>query len=72
MPTPEPNKDWILENIRILMKEKGIKVENLFPAIGISQGELSKILSGQRSDYFKHLPNFAIALGVTYHQLVDR
>ncbi len=70
MPTSEPNKDWILENIRNIMHEKHIKVENISSAIGISNGELSKILNGERKDYFKHLPNIAKVLEVSFHQLV--
>jgi hypothetical protein len=39
-------------------------VENVSNAIGISKGEFSKILSGQRKDYFKYLPLLAENLEV--------
>ena len=71
MTTPEPNKDWILENIRTLMKEKSIKVENFSTAIGISKGELSKILNGERKDYYRYLPDMANELKVSFHNLVS-
>lgn len=66
----QPEKDWILENIKKIIKEKGLKVENVSNAIGISKGEFSKILSGQRDNYPKYLPQIADSLEVSFHQLV--
>ena len=37
----QPEKDWILENIKRIIKEKNLKVENISKAIGISSGEFS-------------------------------
>lgn|GEM_PF-2332174 len=62
--------EWIIENIRTLLKEKEVKVENISREIGISQGEFSKIINGQRKDYFKYLPQITESLGVSYHRLV--
>jgi transcriptional regulator with XRE-family HTH domain len=66
----ELEKDWILENVKNIIAEKQLKVENISNAIGISKGEFSKILNGQRKDYFKYLPLLAENLGVSFHQLV--
>ncbi len=63
-------KDWILENIKKKLNEKQVKVETISKEIGISKGEFSKILSGQRKDYYKYLPQIAAFFGVTFHQLV--
>lgn len=63
-------KDWILENIRQILRDTGIKEEYLAGHLGISQGELSKILSGQRKDYPKYLPQIAESLKVSFHRLV--
>lgn len=52
------------------MKEKSIKVETVSTEIGISKGEFSKILSGEREQYYKHLPLIAQSLGVSFHELV--
>ena len=51
--------DWILPKIKKLIREKQTKVENLAKFIGISQGELSKILNGERLNYYKHIPAIA-------------
>jgi transcriptional regulator with XRE-family HTH domain len=66
----ETKKDFILENIKDIMKNKSIKVETVSTGIGISKGEFSKILSGERENYFKHLPQIAHSLGVSFHELV--
>lgn len=62
--------DWILKKIKSLLKEKEIKMENFSKEIGISVGEFSKILSGERANYFKHLPQIALSLDVDFHDLV--
>jgi DNA-binding Xre family transcriptional regulator len=63
-------KDWILDNIKRVLAEKQIKVETVSNEIGISKGEFSKILSGQRKDYFKYLPQIAESIETTFHELV--
>lgn len=63
-------KDWILTNIENIMRQKGLFAENVSRDIGISKGEFSKILSGQRQDYPKHLPKIAESLNVSYQDLV--
>ena len=64
-------KNMILENIRKILQEKGIKVENISKEIGISKGEFSKIMNGQRKDYSKYLHRIAESLNLTYHQLIN-
>jgi transcriptional regulator with XRE-family HTH domain len=66
----EPKIDWILNNIKGILKEKALKVETVSSEIGISKGEFSKILSGEREQYFKYLPQISQSLGVSFHQLV--
>jgi transcriptional regulator with XRE-family HTH domain len=65
-------KDWIIENIHSFMKDKGMKLDTISSTIGISHGEFSKILKGEREQYYKHLPQIAHVLGVTYHDLVKQ
>jgi len=67
----EATKDLILGNLRKILQEKGVKVENISRGIGISKGEFSKILSGQRKDYAKHLHRMADYLNVSYHHLMN-
>lgn len=62
--------DWILENIRGIMRLKGIKSSILATELGISQGELSKILNGERKNYTEILPLMSQKLGVSFHELV--
>lgn len=64
--------DWILRNIRTMMKDKDLKMENFSRDIGISVGEFSKILNGQRKNYYDHLPKMAELLGVSFHELVKQ
>lgn len=64
------NSDWIIENIKNLIHEKGIKVENISRELGISKGEFSKIINGQRKDYIKYLPAIAECLKVGYRVLL--
>lgn len=64
--------DWILANIKKTMKEKGVKSATISKAIGISEGEFSKILNGQRIDYYDYLPKIANFFGISYHQLVKQ
>ena len=66
----EMQKDWILDNIKRILAEKQIKVETVSNEIGISKGEFSKILSGQRKEYFKYLPQIAESIQITFHELV--
>ncbi len=67
----QPQKDRILEKINKIVHEKRLKTENVSKAIGISKGEFSKILSGKRKEYFKHLPKIAEILGMSFTQLVS-
>lgn len=64
------NSDWIIENIKNLIHQKGIKVENISKDLGISKGEFSKIMNGQRKDYIKYLPAIADYLKVGYKVLL--
>jgi transcriptional regulator with XRE-family HTH domain len=64
-------KDWILDNIRTIIKMKGIKLSNLGQELGKSQGEISKILNGERENYTDFLPQIAKSLSVPFHELVQ-
>lgn len=64
-------KDWILDNIRHIVKTKGIKLTSLGNDLGKSQGEISKILNGERENYTDYLPQIAKSLGATVHELVQ-
>lgn len=66
------HKDWILDNIKKIIREKNLKVENVSKAVGISSGEFSKIINGQRINYYEHLPKIAEVCGVTFHELVKQ
>ncbi len=62
--------DWILPKIKKLIKEKQTKLEILAKFIGISQGELSKILSGERLNYYKYIPAIADYFEIPFLSLV--
>ncbi|MBL7788228.1 MAG: helix-turn-helix transcriptional regulator [Chitinophagales bacterium] len=62
--------DWILKNINQLIDEKGIKLEYISAKLGISQGEVSKILKGERECYTKYVYQFSQILNEPYHDLV--
>ncbi len=64
--------DWILSNIKKIIKEKNLKLENVSNDIGKSTGEFSKILNGERKNYFSDLPKIAQALDVDFHTLVKQ
>lgn len=51
--------DWILKNINQLIDDKGIKLEYISAKLGISQGEVSKILKGERECYTKYVYQFS-------------
>ncbi len=69
--TMKTKEDYILNNMRNIRKQKGIKSENLAKQIGISQSEYSKIENGQRENYYEYLPRIAQAMAVDFHELVD-
>ena len=62
--------DQILPKIKKLIREKQTKVENLAKFIGISQGELSKILNGERLNYYKHIPAIAEYFNIPFLSFV--
>jgi len=62
-------KDQTLNNIAYYMRSRHIKVENMARALGISAGEFSKILNGQRKHYHKHLPGIAAYLNIDLQAL---
>ena len=62
--------DWILKNINQLIVEKGIKLEYISAKLGISQGEVSKILKGERECYTKYVYQFSQILNEPYHDIV--
>lgn len=62
--------DWILRNINKLIDEKGIKLEYISAKLGISQGEVSKILKGERDSYTKYVYQFSQILNEPYHEII--
>jgi transcriptional regulator with XRE-family HTH domain len=62
--------DWILPKIKILIRENQTKLEILAKFIGISQGELSKILNGERLNYYKYIPTIADYFEIPFLSLV--
>ncbi|HEY1047406.1 MAG TPA: helix-turn-helix transcriptional regulator [Bacteroidia bacterium] len=63
--------DWILSNIRRLIKQKNLKMSYVASRIGVSEGEFSKILNGYRINYYDKLPLLSEILEVDFHELVD-
>ena len=61
--------DSVLSKIALHMRIRHVKVENMARALGISAGEFSKILNGQRKHYQKHLPGIAAYLNLDLHAL---
>ena len=62
--------DWVLDNINKIISKKGIKLEVISTALGISQGEVSKILKGERECYTKYVYQFSQILNEPYHDIV--
>lgn len=63
-------KDWILDNLNRIINQKGIKLEYIAAKLGKSQGEVSKILKGERESYTKYIYQFTEILNEPYHELV--
>lgn len=63
-------KDWILDNLNRIIDQKGIKLEYIAAKLGKSQGEVSKILKGERESYTKYIYQFTEILNEPYHELV--
>jgi transcriptional regulator with XRE-family HTH domain len=68
--TMNNENDWILPKIKKLIREKHTKLEILAKFIGISQGEFSKILKGERLNYYKHIPAIADYFEIPFLSLV--
>jgi len=47
-------------------------VENVSKDIGVSIGEFSKIIIGQKKNYFEHLPQMLHYFGIYFHNLVKQ
>ncbi len=62
--------DWILPKIKKIIKERQTKIEHIAKSIGISNGEFSKILNGERLNYFKHIPAIADYFNLSFLELV--
>ena len=62
--------DWVLDNINKIISKKGIKLEYISAKLGISQGEVSKILKGERECYTKYVYQFSQILNEPYHDIV--
>jgi transcriptional regulator with XRE-family HTH domain len=62
--------NYILDNINEAIKAKKIKLEFIAHKLGISQGEVSKILNGDRKEYEKYIYDFSKILDIDYQELV--
>jgi transcriptional regulator with XRE-family HTH domain len=62
--------NYILDNINEVIKAKKIKLEFIAHKLGISQGEVSKILNGDRKEYEKYIYDFSKILDIDYQELV--
>lgn len=64
-------QDWILDNIKSIIRAKGIKLTAIAKELGKSQGEISKILNGERENYTDDLHKWVKPLGTPFHDLVQ-
>ena len=62
--------DWILPKIKKIIKERQTKIVHIAKSIGISNGEFSKILNGERLNYYKHIPAIADYFNLSFLELV--
>jgi hypothetical protein len=62
--------DSVLNKIALQMRIKQVKVENISRALGISAGEFSKVINGQRKQYHKYLPGIAAYLEMSPQELL--
>ena len=62
--------DWILPKIKKIIKERQTKIEHIAKSIGVSNGEFSKILNGERLNYYKHIPAIADYFNLSFLELV--
>lgn len=62
--------DWILPKIKKIIKERQTKIVHISKSIGISNGEFSKILNGERLNYYKHIPAIADYFNLSFLELV--
>lgn len=60
----------LLESIKELIKRKNMKMEVVAKDLGISCGELSKVLSGKRKRPMKYLPKLIEILNISISDLV--
>jgi transcriptional regulator with XRE-family HTH domain len=63
------HKNYILENLNIAIKKKGLTLENIASNLEISASELSKILNGKRADYGKYVYPLTKILEVNFLDL---
>jgi hypothetical protein len=63
--------DWILPKIKKIIKERQTKIEHISKSIEISNGEFSKILNGERLNYYKHIPAIADYFEIPFLSLVS-
>jgi transcriptional regulator with XRE-family HTH domain len=62
--------DWILLKIKKIIKERQTKIEHIAKSIGVSNGEFSKILNGERLNYYKHIPAIAEYFNIPFLSFV--
>ena len=62
--------DWILPKIKKIIKQRQTKIVHIAKSIGISNGEFSKILNGERLNYYKHIPAIADYFNLSFLELV--
>lgn len=60
-----PGYGVVLENIRRLIAEKGLKQKFVASSIGMTEQEFSNLMTGRMLLRVEHVPEIAKALGVT-------
>jgi transcriptional regulator with XRE-family HTH domain len=64
-------KSAVTENVRRLLRETGVKQRHIAKRIGVSEKELSRILSEGRRQPEHRIAAFAEALGVSVAELFE-
>ncbi|MDR1329556.1 MAG: helix-turn-helix domain-containing protein [Oscillospiraceae bacterium] len=62
----------VVNNVRRLLREKGVKQGHIAKQIGVSEKEMSRILSEGRPQPEHRIAAFAEALGVTVAELFEQ
>lgn len=65
------SNDTLIENIKLIIEDKGIKQCKVASGIGMSSAEFSRLLAGKRIIRACYIPAIAAALGVTPNDLFE-